>query len=151
MVCSSLHPAAPGQPVGVAIDDIPAPTSISLSWYSPSDSLLLNVRSDVQGYTVQARQGDGTGGYVGVADVPVNATKVTISGLLPGNSYSIRVLANNDAGSTPSDPITVTLPARGGPRDSHRICPPALLLLLLPALSPPPSSPAPPPHSHTGG
>lgn len=68
---------------------------------------------DVKSYAVQARKAGGDEGYVGVVEVPSSDTKVTIFDLLPGNSYDIRVVALNDAGSTPSDPITVPLPASG--------------------------------------
>ena len=82
-------------------------TSVSISWHKPRESDEPYVLVDVKSYAVQARASGGAGGDEGFSDVvevPSSDTKVSIFDLLPGNSYDIRVVAVNDAGSTPSDP-----------------------------------------------
>ena len=104
------------------------------------------MRVDVKSYAVQARAGGGDGEYIGIVEVPSSDTKVSIFDLLPGNSYDLRVVAVNDAGSTPSDPTSVSLPASGRSRGAW-----AATTLGTVYCSPPDSSQAPLPQHHTRG
>ena len=58
--------------------------------------------------------GDHDDGYHDITKMSTLATSGMVDGLLPGNKYYIRVVSVNEAGATPSESITVTLPPTSG-------------------------------------
>ena len=93
-------PAAPGAPTGLTAT--PGSGQIALSWTAPTD----NGGDDIKNYTVECKRTSGssgssacdTGSYA-VSSTSATAS-ATITGLTNGQTYSVRVKANNDAGSS---------------------------------------------------
>ena len=89
-----------------------------LGWTTPVGATVL-VRgfhnTPVTGYRVQVRDEERDGGeyrdWLSVSG-PTTAS-ATVTGLHPGVRYSVRILAWNLAGSTPSSPINITTNASG--------------------------------------
>jgi hypothetical protein len=72
-------------------------TSISLSWQDNA--------TNETGYRVEHRQ-QGASSWTQGPNLPANTTSHTVSGLLAGYNYELRVVAFNSWGSTPSTMIT---------------------------------------------
>lgn len=114
MVYFPDYPTPPGD---VAIVQVLSPQSLVLSWTLPlgaTSPVTMFYNTPVSGYRVQAWDWDGSEGYVDVLSIAdVATTQALITGLHPGTRYSLRVLALNMAGATPSPPVNITTNASG--------------------------------------
>ena len=104
---------APGQP-SVSMDSImTTPTTISLSWSVPSSSVVTSYEvmwqksssSSAGSSSPSTRAEDGVGTSGEISD---GSTSYTIVGLESETLYSITVRVNNPAGSSDSQPISVS-------------------------------------------
>ena len=101
--------AIPGQPQSLSVDSFEA-TSIRICWEAP-----LSADSPITFYSVNARILNATDGIVEIVvrNTTTNATFFTVTGLLPGTTYELTVVAVSQGGdiiakSEPSCPETAT-------------------------------------------
>ena len=122
---TTVAAAAPDQPRNLSAS-LGGPGELNLSWSTPAvcdftlsfDCWLgldrtFNVGdggSDITGYTVQWKLSSGDWGTASdVSEAEISETSYTITGLVPSNTYTVRVRARNVAGlGTPSTEVTVS-------------------------------------------
>jgi hypothetical protein len=107
----------PNPPSNVRIVGHPSIRSLILAWELPAGATLPVTEfynTPVTGYTVQVLdQGRGEG-YENWLTIPSpSTTSATLTDLHPGTQYSLRVLARNQAGATPSTTVEITTNASG--------------------------------------
>ena len=109
LLFSCFFTARPGQPHSLSVDNIEA-TSIRVCWVAP-----FTIDSPISYYVVSAHNLNSTSGVneVIVANTTNNDTFETVTGLLPGTTYVLTVVAVSRGGdvlarSKASDPITCT-------------------------------------------
>ncbi len=98
--------------------DEPSSRSVVLAWEVPLgalDAVTSFYNTPVTGYTVQVwdRGLLGTAYRDWLSVSGPSTSLATLAGLHPGTRYSVRVLAQNLAGSTPSLPINITTNSSG--------------------------------------
>lgn len=108
----------PTPPDDVAIVQVLSSQSLVLNWTLPRGATVpvtMFHNTPVSGYKVQAwDNSEGVVEYVDVLTIPdATATQAIVTGLHPGTQYSLRVLALNLAGATPSLPVNITTNASG--------------------------------------
>jgi hypothetical protein len=83
------------------------PTSVTLRWTDASDA-----GAPITSYTVEYKLHSSATWLTKSSTVAASATSYTITGLVPGTAYDMRVLAKNSIGtSVPSAAKTITTPA----------------------------------------
>jgi hypothetical protein len=92
-----LPPVAPGNVAASALSS----TQVRITW---SDAA-----TNETGYRIERATNGGT--FAQIATLGAGSTSHTDSGLLPSTTYAYRVVAYNDAGTSPSNAVTVTTPA----------------------------------------
>ena len=106
--CQTLisHVAPPGQPQSLSVDLVKA-TSFGVSWAAPFEA-----DSPISHYVINAVNLNGTGvmSMVVTANTTTNATSFNVTGLLPGTTYEMAVVAASQGGdivakSLASDPV----------------------------------------------
>ena len=100
------HVAPPGQPQSLSVDLVKA-TSFGISWTAPVEA-----NSPISHYVVNALNLNSTGvmSMVVTANTTTNATSFNVTGLLPGTTYEMAVVAASRGGdviakSLASDPV----------------------------------------------
>ena len=110
-------PDYPNPPGNIRIIDRPSPGNLVLAWELPTGATLPATEfynTPVTGYAVEVWDTGKAVGYQEWLTIPTSSTtSATLTGLHPGVRYSVRVLARNQAGTTPSSPVEVTTNASG--------------------------------------
>ena len=106
-----IHAAVPSQPRILIVDRTEA-ISVRICWEDP-----LVVDSPITFYSIRARNLNATNNIV-IRNTTTNATFFTVTGLLPGTTYELTVMAVSQGGqifaeSQPSDATTVTTEVTG--------------------------------------
>ena len=83
--------ATPGLPVALSVDSTEA-TSILICWQAPNEP-----DSPITFYTINARDVSGANAVV-VRNTSTNATFYNVTGLLPGTTYVLTVVAVSQGG-----------------------------------------------------
>ena len=88
------HAAIPGPPLTLAVDSIGA-TSALICWEPP-----LVADSPITFYSIKARNLNATGGVNGIVvrNTTTNSTFFNVTGLLPGTTYELTVVAVSQGG-----------------------------------------------------
>ena len=108
----SRYSAPPGPPLNLNVDSSTT-TSFAICWEAP-----LEFSSPISFYTVSARNlndtgGDDTSAHVVTRNTTNNSTFFNVTGLLPGTTYELTVVAVSQGGdviakSQPSEPVVST-------------------------------------------
>lgn len=115
-------PLAPGAPTALVVTE--GDSEVAVSWSAPDN----DGGAPITAYRVRADNGRTT---PLVADVE-DGLSTTLTGLTPGETYTVQVAAVNEAGRGAwSEPSSVTLPAPAPPEPTDRVAP--LLTSQLPA------------------
>lgn len=112
-VHSHTHTDYPNAPSELNLTRPADTRSIGLRWTRPSETDAAFVSAPLDGYVVQTRIDQSTQEFTDVMELGANVTEANVTGLFPGTEYSVRVVATNMAGRTPSDSITFTTVADG--------------------------------------
>ena len=104
-----MHAVTPNKPRNLVVDTIKA-TYIIVCWDAPFNS-------SVSYYLIDARSLNDTGRGL-VTNTSINSTFFNVTGLLPGTTYELTVVAVSQGGdvvarSQPSDPIVDTTGVTG--------------------------------------
>ena len=106
-----VTPTVPSVPLGVTLQGS-MPTSLQISWSPPSFSNGANLTYRVE-YTGVATENAVNGSFFTASFLESTTTSVTISGLVPFSTYTIRVRASTSAGAGPTASINATTAAAG--------------------------------------
>ena len=106
--------AVPGPPLTLAVDSI-EPISVLICWETP-----LVADSPITFYSIKASNLNATGGMDGIVitNTTTNSTFFNVTGLLPGTTYELNVVAVSQGGnifaeSQASDSILITTKVTG--------------------------------------
>ena len=115
LILLSLYTAPPSPVHTITVENVQA-ISIIVCWNPP----VLEANSPISYYLIGARNLNSTGGMddVVVANTTANATLFNVTGLLPGTTYELTVVAVSQQGdvvakSGPSHPVTATTRVTG--------------------------------------
>lgn len=79
---------------------------ITVKWQATSD-----VKSPLRFFTLQLNK-NGEGWQVYSSNVPYNSRSLKVEGLIPGESYTFRIMATNDRGNSPYSAASTAVSTR---------------------------------------
>ena len=104
----------PEAPVNVHVTDGPFTQNVSLAWDTSTQPEAIFILKPVLGFALQAkRAADSEDMYTTSVEVGPEVNSAGLDSLSPGTEYNIRILSVNEAGTTPSEALTITTTATG--------------------------------------